>query len=70
MAPEIMNGKGYNLKCDLFSLGVCMYEFLCGGVPFGEDSEDPFTIYEEIMNTEKILFPKFLKDEKAKKLLV
>lgn len=52
MAPEIMLGKGYNLKCDLYSLGVCMFEFLCGSVPFGESYEDPYDIYEEIMNTD------------------
>lgn len=42
MAPEIMEGKGYNESVDLWSLGICLYEFVCGGVPFGEDSEDPF----------------------------
>lgn len=26
-----------------------MYEFLCGRVPFGEDYEDPYDIYESIL---------------------
>lgn len=41
MAPEVMLGKGYTLKCDLYSLGVCMFEFFTGAVPFGESTEDP-----------------------------
>lgn len=27
-----------------------MYEFLCGKVPFGEDEEDPYKIYEAILD--------------------
>jgi cGMP-dependent protein kinase len=37
MAPEIILGKGYSYNVDLWSVGVCMYEFLCGGVPYAED---------------------------------
>jgi cGMP-dependent protein kinase len=37
MAPEIIVGKGYGLAVDLWSLGIILYEFVCGGVPFGED---------------------------------
>lgn len=44
MAPEILSGKGYSHFCDLWSIGVCMYEFLCGGVPYGEELDDPFDI--------------------------
>ena len=50
MSPEVINGKGYNFTVDLYSLGVCMFEFMCGYVPFGEKSEDPMEIYEEILN--------------------
>lgn len=46
MAPEIICGKGYNYLIDLWSIGICLYEFLCGYVPFGEDAEDPYEIYE------------------------
>lgn len=48
MAPEIINGKGYSYSVDLWSIGICLYEFMCGGVPFAEDAEDPYEIYEEI----------------------
>jgi cGMP-dependent protein kinase len=56
MAPEIVIGKGYNNLVDLWSLGICVYEFLCGVLPFGDSSEDAYEIYEEIMQSE-INFP-------------
>lgn len=48
MAPEILQGKGYSFPVDLWSIGVCMYEFMCGSVPYAEEAEDPYEIYEEI----------------------
>jgi cGMP-dependent protein kinase len=68
MAPEILTGKGYSFSVDLWSLGVCLYEFMCGLVPFGEEAEDPYDIYEEIVRKD-IKFPSYLKDRKAKKLI-
>ena len=49
MAPEVISGKGYSFTADLWSLGVILFEFLAGYVPFGEDSEDPYETYEEIL---------------------
>lgn len=45
MAPEILEGKGYTTLADLWSLGVCMFEFMCGYLPFGEEADDPYEIY-------------------------
>lgn len=56
MAPEVLTGKGYSFHVDLWSLGVCMYEFMCGMVPFGEDSLDPYEIYKIIIEGE-LRFP-------------
>ena len=46
MAPEIISGKGYSYTVDLWSLGVVLYEFMAGFVPFGEEAEDPYEIYQ------------------------
>ena len=68
MAPEVIIGKGYTYSITLYSLGINMFEFLCGYVPYGEKSEDPLEIYEEILNLE-LKYPKTLKDKKARKLI-
>ena len=34
MAPEIINKRDYNIKSDLWSVGIIMYEMLYGCVPF------------------------------------
>ncbi|CAD8072813.1 unnamed protein product [Paramecium primaurelia] len=68
MAPEIILGKGYSFNVDLWSMGICMYEFMCGGVPYAEEQDDPYEIYEEIMNTQ-LKFPTFIRDRQAKKFM-
>ena len=45
MAPETLSGKGYSLSVDLWSLGIILYEFMAGFVPYGEDAEEPMEIY-------------------------
>lgn len=39
MAPEIIAAKGYTFSADLWSIGVCAYEFMYGGVPYAEDAD-------------------------------
>ncbi|CAD8067231.1 unnamed protein product [Paramecium primaurelia] len=68
MAPEILSGKGYTYSVDLWSIGICLYEFMCGNVPYAEDADDPYDIYEEIQK-KPLSFPSVLKDRKAKKLI-
>lgn len=45
MAPEIVLGKGYSFSVDWWSLGIMMYEMVCGWLPFGENVEDPVAVY-------------------------
>ena len=50
MAPEVILGEGYTFKVDYWSIGICMYEFMCGGVPFGENQEEAMDVYLAIIN--------------------
>ena len=68
MAPEVILGEGYSFQVDLWSIGICMFEFICGGVPFGETADDPMEIYISIIN-DKITFPSFCKDKEFKNLI-
>jgi len=45
MAPECIMGKGYDFMVDYWSLGVILFECVVGRVPFGEDEEDPYSVY-------------------------
>ena len=56
MAPEIITGGGYSFQVDFWSISICMYEFMCGEVPFGEKEEDPMEIYFAIIN-DNLTFP-------------
>ena len=33
IAPEILQGKGYYLSCDFWSVGICIYEIFYGSYP-------------------------------------
>jgi cGMP-dependent protein kinase 1 len=37
-----MAGKGYSYYVDIWSIGVMLYEFLTGVVPYGEETLDPY----------------------------
>lgn len=38
LPPEILKGDSYGPQCDVWSLGILMYEMLCGTNPFGNRS--------------------------------
>ena len=70
MAPEIILGQGYSFPVDYWALGIMLYEFLCGYVPFGDDMEDPYEIYEKIVKKKgKVKFPAYMSDQKARDLI-
>lgn len=68
MAPEAITGMGYTFNADLWSVGICFYEFMCGKVPYGDDIEDPFEIYKIIIQ-KPLVYPNSMKDVKAKKMI-
>ena len=48
MAPEIMNGETYNYKCDLYSLGVCLYFSIFFEFPYEGSHE--ITLLNQMFN--------------------
>ncbi|TKY51183.1 Serine/threonine-protein kinase HT1 [Spatholobus suberectus] len=34
MAPEVLNGKPYNRKCDVYSFGICLWEIYSCNMPY------------------------------------
>lgn len=68
MAPEVILGNGYGTSCDVWSLGVCTYEFICGPLPFGSDTEDHMEIFREVLSA-KLCFPPHLADHNSIQLL-
>ena len=68
MAPEVILGEGYSFQIDIWSIAICMYEFICGKVPFGEEEEDPMDVYLDIVNI-NLTFPHFINDNDFKSLM-
>ena len=69
MAPEIVKGEGYSFQVDIWSIAVCLYEFFCGKLPFGEDYEDPMDVYKAVAK-EDLAFPSFVHDEDFMNLMI
>ena len=48
--------------------GVCLYEFMCGGLPFGDNTEDTHHVCEEILS-KPLKLPDWLKDTQTRRLI-
>ncbi|CAG9311323.1 PKG_8 [Blepharisma stoltei] len=59
MAPEIIVGSGYSALVDWWSLGIMVYEFIFGSVPFGEEEDEPYEVYQRILE-HRLQFPNTL----------
>lgn len=59
MSPEIIEGKGYNHLSDYWSLGIIIFEFICGSLPFGDDDSEPLEIYKQILE-HNLIFPSWI----------
>ncbi|KAJ5319850.1 hypothetical protein PENANT_c026G04088 [Penicillium antarcticum] len=61
LAPEVVSSKGYNKSVDWWSLGILIFEMLCGFTPFW-DSGSPVKIYENILRG-KVKYPPYLHND-------
>ena len=52
IAPEILQGRGYSLSCDFWSVGICVYEIFYGKYPFGNYANEVIEIYKEILKND------------------
>ncbi|KAJ7134693.1 kinase-like domain-containing protein [Mycena epipterygia] len=55
LAPEILNGHGYNKTIDWWTLGVLLFEMLAGLPPFYDEVTD--RMYEKILNDPLVFGP-------------
>ena len=53
-APEIIKKLPYNEKCDLWSLGIALYEIYFGELPYGKKVSDSKILY--FINSEEIIY--------------
>jgi aurora kinase len=63
LAPEMVEAKEHSDKIDIWSLGVLMYEFLCGNPPF-EDMAGYRATYLRIARVD-LKIPKHVSPEAA-----
>ena len=42
MSPEVLAGMPYNIKSDIYSLGLILYQLLAGSYPFEFSSSEEF----------------------------
>lgn len=70
MAPEVSRGRGYGDEVDLWSLGVMIFEFVCGHLPFGHKQLDsPGLEVCSLVQVENLKFPAFYRDSTGRHLL-
>ncbi|CAD8106119.1 unnamed protein product [Paramecium sonneborni] len=70
MAPEILQRKQYNEKCDVWSVGVIIYQMIYGKSPFIPPKGGNINDLIAIINKGDLQFPDLLITTKLKELLL
>lgn len=68
MAPEVMRGHGYGTEVDVWSLGVMLFEFVCGFLPFADELDEPTDVCTAVLK-DPLKFPAGYKDRAGRELM-
>lgn len=68
MAPEVITANGHGFSCDMWSLGVMIYEFVVGALPFGAEG-DVSDVIAAILE-DNVMFPSKYNDSAGKRLVL
>mmetsp|Transcript_1443 Transcript_1443/g.2483 ORF Transcript_1443/g.2483 Transcript_1443/m.2483 type:complete len:927 (+) Transcript_1443:66-2846(+) len=68
MAPEVMRGHGYGTEVDIWSLGVMLFEFVCGYLPFADELDEPTEVCTAVLK-DPLSFPSGYKDKAGRQLI-
>lgn len=66
MCPQILNGMAYSTKCDVWSVGVIVYELLFGRPPYIVRNLNELIA---AVNRKEIKFPMALSNKKLEDLM-
>eukprot|EP01029_Cantina_marsupialis_P005984 TRINITY_DN1650_c0_g1_i1.p1 TRINITY_DN1650_c0_g1~~TRINITY_DN1650_c0_g1_i1.p1 ORF type:complete len:869 (+),score=216.79 TRINITY_DN1650_c0_g1_i1:141-2747(+) len=68
LAPEIVNGKGYDSSVDWWAVGVLLFEMMAGYSPFSDPTENQMIVFKNILNA-PIEFPEQISDPDAQDII-
>mmetsp|Transcript_124740 Transcript_124740/g.219664 ORF Transcript_124740/g.219664 Transcript_124740/m.219664 type:complete len:828 (-) Transcript_124740:267-2750(-) len=68
MAPEVMCGHGYGTEVDVWSLGVMLFEFVCGSLPFAHELDEATDVFRAVLK-DPLKFPGEYKDRAGRELM-
>jgi serine/threonine protein kinase len=57
MSPQILDGRSYSIKCDVWSLGVIFYEMLTGKKPWAVANNAPHNVLLKAIIDNPLAFP-------------